>query len=247
MDQLNPAELELHVGVAKVSKWATSESGDSLEMIERPQGGLSLVLADGQRSGKAAKRISSLVARKAVSLLAEGVRDGAAARASHDYLRAERQGQVSAELCIISLDLVTRTVVISRNSHCPVLLMQGTELTQLDDPSQAIGIYAGTKPMITEVPVAVDIWVVAFTDGVFAAGQRSGGSFDIGQFVRAFVVDSKGDAPALADAILERASSLDQGRPEDDMSVLVLSLTPRQHDASHSTRRLTVRFPLPLF
>jgi len=118
-EQSNDVELELQVGVAKVGKYATSESGDTLEMIERAHGGLSLVLVDGQRSGSAAKRISNLVARKAVSLLAEGVRDGAAARATHDYLRAYRQGKVSAELNIVSLDLVTRTIVISRNSTEP--------------------------------------------------------------------------------------------------------------------------------
>ena len=245
MEGQNTAELELNVGVAKVSKWATSESGDTLEMIERPHGGLSLVLADGQRSGKAAKRISNLVTRKALSLLAEGVRDGAAARAAHDHLRAERQGQVSAELCIISLDLVTRTIVISRNSHCPVFLIQGTELRNLDEPSQAIGIHAGTKPTIAEIPVAVNTWVIAFTDGVFVAGQRTGQSFDVAGFGSSFARDRKGDAPALADAILARAVALDQGRPEDDMSVLVLSLTPGKQ--ADSARRLSVRFPLPPF
>jgi hypothetical protein len=78
--------MDLHVAVAKTPKYATSESGDTLEMIERPGGGLSFVLVDGQRSGRSAKAISNLVARKAISLLAEGVRDGAAARAASDYL-----------------------------------------------------------------------------------------------------------------------------------------------------------------
>ena len=64
-EQSNDIELELQVGVSKVGKYATSASGDTLEMIERPHGGLSLVLVDGQRSGTAAKRISNLVARKA--------------------------------------------------------------------------------------------------------------------------------------------------------------------------------------
>ena len=60
-----PTDLEVQVAVAKVSKYAVSESGDSVELIERPHGGLSLVLVDGQRSGKSAKAISNIVARKA--------------------------------------------------------------------------------------------------------------------------------------------------------------------------------------
>ena len=76
--------MELQFAAAKISKYATSESGDTLEMIERPHGGLSMVLVDGQRSGRAAKAISNVVARKAVQLLSEGVRDGAVARPGLD-------------------------------------------------------------------------------------------------------------------------------------------------------------------
>ena len=63
-------QLDIQVAAAKTAKYATSESGDTLEIVERPRGGLSLVLADGQRSGKAAKAISNIVARKAIALLA---------------------------------------------------------------------------------------------------------------------------------------------------------------------------------
>ena len=38
--------MEIQIAVAKVAKWASRESGDTLEMIERPGGGLSLVLDD---------------------------------------------------------------------------------------------------------------------------------------------------------------------------------------------------------
>jgi serine phosphatase RsbU (regulator of sigma subunit) len=117
-------EMEIQVAAAKVSKYAVGESGDTVELIERPFGGLSLVLVDGQRSGKSAKAISNIVARKAVSLLADGVRDGAAARAAHDYLRTMRGGQVSATLDILSVDLGTRTIVVSRNSHCPTIVVR---------------------------------------------------------------------------------------------------------------------------
>ena len=241
----NPEQLELQVGVAKVSKYATSESGDTLEMTERPHGGLSLVLADGQRSGRAAKIISNLVARKAISLLAEGVRDGAAARAAHDYLRTHREGKVSSELVLVSLDLVTRTIVVSRNCHCPVLVVDGEVLRSLDEHSEAIGLYERTKPVITELPVSPNTWIVAFTDGVLEAGGRVSVTFDVAALVGDFVTRGEGNAAALADTILARAMELDQQRPQDDMSVLVLSLVPVQ--LKDSARRLTVRFPLPPF
>jgi serine phosphatase RsbU (regulator of sigma subunit) len=242
-EQLDNIELELQVGAAKVSKYAVSESGDTLELTERPQGGLSLVLADGQRSGRAAKIISALVARKAIALLAEGVRDGAAARATHDYLRTYRQGQVSAELSIVSLDLVTRTIVISRNSHCPVFLLSAEGLHVWDEPSEPIGIHAGIKPVITELPVTPNTWVIVFTDGVLEAGQRFGAYFDIANWVTTHPAHGEETAASLADAILARAVELDQNRPQDDMSVLVMALLPLQ--PTDQARRLTVRFPVP--
>lgn len=239
-------DLELQVAVAKVSKYAVSESGDSVELIERPHGGLSLVMVDGQRSGKSAKAISNIVARKAISLLADGVRDGAAARAAHDYLRTMRGGQVSATLNIISVDLGTRTLVISRNSHCPVIVAQGrgNEVWVLDGPSQAIGIHNRTRPAITELPLKPNLHIVVFTDGLLAAGQRQGQTLDVPLFVRQQLATcaTESCARTVADALLNRAVELDRGRPNDDISVLVVAIVPRQQP--DSTRRLSVRFPI---
>ena len=72
--------MEVQIAVSKIRKYATPSSGDTVEFIERPQGGVSVVMADGQSSGRGAKFISTLVVRKVIALLAEGVRDGAAAR-----------------------------------------------------------------------------------------------------------------------------------------------------------------------
>jgi serine phosphatase RsbU (regulator of sigma subunit) len=241
-----PADLELQVAVAKVSKYAVSESGDTVELIERPHGGLSLVLVDGQRSGKSAKAISNIVARKAVSLLADGVRDGAAARAAHDYLRTMRGGQVSATLNIVSVDLGTRTIVISRNSHCPALVLRTDRgsLQLLDEPSEAIGIHARTRPVITEVPIEQDLHAIVYSDGILSAGERYGQNLDAPAFVREQIglCSRRTCARSLADALLARAVELDRGRPGDDVSVVVISVLDRQQP--DDVRRLSVRFPI---
>jgi serine phosphatase RsbU (regulator of sigma subunit) len=238
--------LEVQVAVAKVSKYAVSESGDTVEVIERPLGGLSLVVVDGQRSGTSAKAISNMVAREAISLLADGVRDGAAARAAHDHLRALRGGQVSATLNILSVDLGTRTVVISRNSHCPVLVVEGhgQGVRLLDEPSQAIGVHARTRPVITELPISAGLQVIIFTDGVLSAGERYGPGFDAPEFVsRHLGMEPMDDHAAfLADAVLNRAIELDRGRPGDDITVVVLAVLPSLQP--EDVRRLTVRFPI---
>jgi len=235
--------MEIEVAVAKTGKWATSRSGDTLEMIERPQGGFSFVLVDGQRSGKAAKAISNLVARKVISELAEGVRDGAAARAGHDYLYTYKGGKVSATLNIVSVDLITDTLVLSRNSRCPMIVLTPKGgLTLIDDPIEPIGVHRGTKPSITEMRLEAGTLVIVYTDGLERAGSWSSPVFDIPAAAEELVRQDETTAQHIADALLDKALALEDGRPRDDISVLVLRITDRR--VENDVRHLLLRVPL---
>jgi serine phosphatase RsbU (regulator of sigma subunit) len=237
--------VQIQVAAAKIGKYATRESGDTLEMIERPQGGLSFVLADGQRSGRAAKTISNLVTSKAIALLSEGVRDGAAARATHDYLYTLRGGKVSATLNIVSVDMTSKTLVLSRNSHCPAIIQTAPgEQIILDDPAPPIGVHARTKPQIAEMPIDYGMVAVVFTDGVQANGHN-GDSIDIPTFIDNLYTRFAGQptiAQPIADALLAEALRRDDNRPKDDISVLVVAVAHSQGD---EVRRLNVSFPVP--
>lgn len=238
--------MQIQIAVAKIGKYATSESGDTLEMIERPHGGLSFVLVDGQRSGKGAKAISNMVARKAISLLGEGVRDGAAARAAHDYLYAQRGGKVLATLNILSIDMATKTLVISRNSHCPTIVqLSPTEQVILDTPSDPVGVRRVTRPHIEEFPLQNGMVAIVFTDGILSAGERRGQKLDLPTYVTRCYQRNIGwetVAQSIADDLLNDALELDQGRPADDMSVLVVAVLGRETD---EVRRMQVTLPIP--
>jgi hypothetical protein len=242
--------IEVILAAEKIGKYASQESGDTLEVVERPHGGISAVLADGQRSGRGAKRISNIVTRKAVSLLADGVRDGAAARAAHDYLRTHRGGQVSATLNIVSIDMDSQTLVISRNSHCPALVLNPAWATPespaglrcIDEPSEAIGIHARTKPAITELPLDRGTTVIVFTDGVWTAGERYGHRIDIVSTVESLMVAGCCHPQELAERLLAEALAHDRGRPVDDMSLMVLGVRNPEH--ADQVRRLTLHLPL---
>ena len=236
------SKLEIQLAVEKINKYATSESGDTVELVERPHGGISIVVADGQRSGRSAKAISNLVVHKAISLLAEGVRDGAVARATHDYLHTQRGGKVSAELHIISVDLVTQTLVVSRNARCPILMRHGDEMVWLNEPSEAVGVHRLTKPIITEHRLEPDTTLIVFTDGVWSAGNMAGEIIDIPSMLHQLDADNLTPAPIIADAILSEALRLDQGRPRDDATVLVLKLVSLP--VVDGVRRLSMRFPI---
>ncbi|MCP4416186.1 MAG: serine/threonine-protein phosphatase [Chloroflexi bacterium] len=237
--------MEVQFSAAKIGKYATSESGDTLEMIERPHGGLSFVLVDGQRSGKSAKAISNMVARKAIQLLGEGVRDGAAARAAHDYLYMYRGGKVSATLNMLSVDMGTKTFVISRNNDSPVIVCTANDgLYLLDEPSRSVGVHRNTKPVITEIPILPGTILVVYTDGLSHAGSLSGNkSYDPVAATRHMIFgEGITEARILADRLLAEANEMDNGRPRDDISVLVVSVQPTSQQ--DDVRRMDVSLPI---
>jgi len=232
--------MEIQIGVAKINKYASSESGDTLEVVERPNGGVSVVLADGQRSGKSAKLISNMVVRKVISLLAEGVRDGAAARAASDYLYTHRSGKVQSTLNILSIDLESRTVVITRNNPNPVLVRQDNEIKLLDQESQPVGLRRGTRPVITELDLRAGLMIVTYTDGLPFAGERKGTPMQLAhEFEKA--ANSASQPQQVADDLMAEALKLEQGRPGDDISVVVMGVLRRQED---EVRRMWMRIPL---
>jgi serine phosphatase RsbU (regulator of sigma subunit) len=233
--------MEVQIGVAKIRKYATSESGDTLEIIERPGGGLSVVLADGQRSGKSAKHISSMVVRKVISLLAEGVRDGAAARAAADYLFHERKGKVLATLNILSVDLATQTLVVSRNNPAPAHLVRPQGVEVFADDCSPVGAYRNTRPVIREVPLEPGLSVLVYTDGIATAGERFGESFNVQKQFIELLAFPQLSTQEIADQLLTQAVALEQGRPIDDISVVVLRVV---HSPTDMIRRMSVSLPI---
>ncbi|MBN2386106.1 MAG: SpoIIE family protein phosphatase [Anaerolineales bacterium] len=233
--------MEVQIAVAKTSKYAVSESGDTLEVVERPNGGVSVVLADGQTSGRGAKAVSMLIVRKVIALLAEGVRDGAAARAASDSLFTDKQGKVISTLNIVSVDLQTKTLVLTRNNPAPFFIARHEQIDCIETDSSPLGVSRNVRPVISEIPLEPGLTVVVYTDGLVHAGERNSRPMDVCISLQAMLEDQDPSPQAIADALLDEAVRLDDGRPVDDISVVVLRVLKRSGD---SVRRMMVRLPL---
>lgn len=233
--------MEIKVGVAKTKKYAVTDCGDSMEVAERPRGGISAILADGQGSGKAAKITSSLVVNKAASLIAEGARDGAVARAVHDYLYVIKDGKVSSTLTVLSVDLDTQSVLFSRNSNCPVILKHAYGIQVYDEDVSSIGVHKRMKPLMYEFPLETGLIMVSYTDGIQSAGRKRGKELNFEFIKRIIEENAPDDAPYIAEAILEYALGLDEERPSDDMTVVVIGICDTE--SLHNIRRMSISFP----
>jgi serine phosphatase RsbU (regulator of sigma subunit) len=229
------------IAIASTHKYASRESGDTVEIAERPTGGYSVVLIDGQGSGSAAKTISMFVASRALSMLRDGARDTAVASACHDFLYAYRHGKVSASLDIVTVDLRSSTLAVTRNNPVPFITCIGSQCAASDCIADPIGIHRSTQPARAEFPLSAGTRMFIFSDGVANAGQYSGLQFDPACWANG-QDDGDTDASEFADRLLAAAMTADGGRPRDDMTVVALAIDTALSEGS--VRRMSVEVPL---
>jgi serine phosphatase RsbU (regulator of sigma subunit) len=182
-----------------------------------------------------------MVVRKVIGLLAEGVRDGAAARAASDTLYTDKNAKVSCTLNIASIDLETNTVVLSRNNPSPIFICHEEQVDCMGTESMPLGVRRDIKPVITEVELRHGLTIVMYTDGLTHAGKRRGTPMDVCNAIQAMLEDQDPTPQELADSLLAHAVNLDEGRPADDISVVVLKVRSINGD---QVRRMSVRLPL---
>jgi serine phosphatase RsbU (regulator of sigma subunit) len=215
--------LHLDLAVAKSGKYATRESGDTAEIVERPGGGFSIVIVDAQGSGVGSKALSLALTSKAVGLLKDGVRDGAVARAVNDVLFTSRGGKVSASLDILSVDLPAERLIATRNSQVPLWMRSDVRCEFVAPVEGPIGHRRFTRPDVVQIPLEARAMMIAMTDGIHQAGKRATGELFPLETI-AGDLDLNVSAQELAEIVLSNAFSREQGRPSDDMTVAVLKI-----------------------
>lgn len=240
--------LDIRAAVAKIGRTTAAESGDTLEIIERPGGGFSFILVDGEGTGRGAKTLSNMLATRAMTLLKDGARDASVALAVHDYLYTYRMGQVAATMNILSVDFTTGTIIMTRNNPAPFFLINPRGLHTYHEPAVPIGLYAATAPVVNEFPVEPYTYIVMFTDGLLHAGERFDADIDLPNYLASWSA-VEGHAPeVLTEELLARVLEVDQGTPADDVSILALAVLPtyklgENNRMVYAVRRLSTSIP----
>jgi serine phosphatase RsbU (regulator of sigma subunit) len=240
--------LEIRAAVAKIGCTTAAESGDTLEIIERPGGGFSFVLVDGEGTGRGSKSLSDLLATRVLVLLKDGGSDTAVAQAIHDYLYTYRMGQVAATLNILSVDFANATMQMTRSNPAPFFVLTPHGLQTYNEPSTPIGLYASELPRTTVFPVEPFTYIVMFTDGLLHAGERFQEDIDLSNYLAAWPVTEGRDPEILTEDLLARVLEVDHGEPADDVSIISLAVLPTYQSSAddhlaYPARRLNLSFP----
>ncbi|RIK47293.1 MAG: stage II sporulation protein E [Chloroflexi bacterium] len=216
--------LRCEIAIAGVGKYAAGASGDVVETVERPGGGISVVIVDGQGSGPAAKALALLVAARSAGLLRDGIRDLLVAQAAADFLLAYRRGQVSATLDILTLEQQQGLARVTRNNPTPYIVRVGQDCLFSGEGSEPLGTLRSPRISQREYPLTPQLKLALFTDGVVGGRGRPGPVFDPQHWLR--TAEPTLAAQPTADGLLDAAINSDAGRPSDDMTVVVLACEP---------------------
>lgn len=232
--------VTLHCAAAKVARYGLRTSGDSVDLVERPGGGLSLILADGQGHGESAKRVSGPVVARTAALLAEGARDGAAARMAHDILHHARGGRVSCTLVILSADVGAGALVVSRSGDSPVYVRRPADdegpdrVERLDDAQSPLGVRRWNRPAVSVFALAPGTVLLAMSDGILRADRERPESRVAEAVAERLLATRPGEAVPLVDDVLALCLASSDRRPRDDSTAVAMCVgeAPREDPAS---------------
>ena len=244
MQERSVKGMEVKIGLAKTTKYAMNYCGDSFNMVERPGGGISAILADGQGSGLSAYQTSSWVVNRLSALLTEGGRDEAAVEAVHEELYDRTDRRISCSLTTVSSDFESETVIICRNTYAPVFIWTEDYETVYEEDAGPIGVHRHTKPLMYELPFSPGMVILSCTDGIKNAGKKRMGREADPEKILGFLRSGKAeDAGYLAKSVMEYALSLDHEEAADDMTVMVMGLAEGSEGAT-KVSQMEISYPI---
>jgi uncharacterized protein YoaH (UPF0181 family) len=232
--------MELQAAISKTARYSSTAQGDNVEIIERPT----------EASPSSWLRVSSvavgprIVAMKAVhsilSLIANGMHDGAASRMVLSNIFEDYKGKAQVSLHIISCDLESQSIVITKNNTTPVVTVfeDAAEYLRFDGRVQTA---QALFPSVIQFEIEEGRDFILVSDGILQAGTQYEQPLDLRVLVESLFEDEEPTVQEVADAILNQAISQDVGRPQDDMTVTVFCaflLLPHQYPTG------IVQFPI---
>ena len=233
--------MEIQAAIAKIDQYSSNEEGNKVEIIERPNGGISIVMAEGKLSGSRSKGVTMKAVHAVLNLIAEGVPDGASSRVVLQRIRDEHRESADVKISILSCDLLSNTIVITKNNPVPVLIYEDGEsrFLPIEEDSE---IYR-YDPVVFQFEFQLGQTFILITEGVQNAGAFDDNKIDLCTALDS-IYDDDNEEPGVqvvADNILNQAIGHDSGRPRDDMTVVVLKVSPA---TIKNIRRENVSFPI---
>ncbi|MBQ4512014.1 MAG: SpoIIE family protein phosphatase [Anaerolineaceae bacterium] len=221
------------------------DSDETTEIIERPSGGESIIYCNGKRNGQPNKTISSIIVNRVLEKVAENFRDSTAIKSVSDQIYREHSGHICGDLCMISTDFQSETIVVSRCTNVPVYFYQRGFMDSWHTPAEQIGAVKVLHPSITEIPMEPGTTILMLSEGALNAGKNTMEADEIEDLILSTIEESSEfTADNMAEFFLKRAITLDSYKPQEDMTVIVLKVCS---DSPSFSRKIFLTCPVPKY
>lgn len=216
---------------ASAGKWAVRGAGDAVLVVELRRGRFLGLIVDVQGAGAGASTLAWSLAALGVHIGGEGGDARTIAEMVNRALCTRRGGRVQASLGVAVLDSKDGWETARYGS-----IIANEPAIDLSNRDVSDGPPAGLSP--TAAPVFTG--AISTVDGLCLCSDGIAAS----RSALHDLLDESGPS-ADADDVLRRAIDRDGGRPRDDMSVIVVKLSPSGIATSTVSGRVTVSRQLP--
>ncbi|MFZ5989675.1 MAG: stage II sporulation protein E [Bacillota bacterium] len=217
--------LSVTTGVARVSKYDKEVSGDNYTFMNTGDGKYIVALSDGMGSGQKA----STQSKAAISLLEQFMETGfdkdTAIRLINSILVLKSDDDSFATIDLSAVDLYDGKVEFVKIGAVPTFLKKSKGVEVIKSVSLPAGILSNIEPELVCKNVENGDFIIMVTDGIIDSFKTEDGGE---QALIKFIEDINSINPqSIADLILAESYSKCDGKPVDDMTVLVAKVWKR--------------------
>ena len=225
MEFLERHKFYIHSGIAKKSKGAATESGDSFSLVQLKDGRYVAALSDGMGSGRRAKDESETAIELLEELMERGFEQEITLRLINSALLMKSGDESFSTLDICLLDMNTGHAEFVKIGAAASYLLRAGEVTAIGSWTLPVGILDSIDVDVQKKQLAHGDIIVLMTDGV-ADSQKGAGIANM--WIENLMTNLRtGNPQNIAEEILEEASKNYGDEAGDDMTVLVLRILER--------------------
>lgn len=208
--------LTTDIATSSATKKNSTGSGDSLCCFSPEAGKVAIVLCDGMGSGEHANYQSNIATELCKKLLTAGFQKETCVRLINDILLtgADRDSFSTMDICVINL--YNARAEFTKAGAPDSYIIHSNSSSVVEGASLPAGMLSEIEPDIHEKTICAGDYIIMATDGItdaFDASDADG--------IYKLCENFEGTAKELSDKILNRALTLSQNCPTDDMTVTV--------------------------
>ncbi len=217
------APLHAITGVARIAKDGEKVSGDTFSCISLSSGEMLLALSDGMGSGNKAMEESRTVIELIEQMAEAGFSHESAIRLINSlYItRDEEDGYATADIVI--LNLYKGDCCFLKNGAAATYLRHNKNVMMIEGQTLPVGVVSEIESYVGKVEISKGDYVIMMTDGVsdcFIDGNDLSGYLKECEII---------NPQEIAGHILDEAVRRNEGKAEDDMTVIVAGIWERKH------------------